>query len=139
MKKQVLAIGMRKAMMVAGFVSVLTVGAMAAPAENRKNTKLAQSEIEYVGTTKDGIVFNVKFENADAARFDLVIKNEYGDVVYQQQFSDKNFDKKILLVKEPGDAHLTFLIKAGDASYKESFDITTVIRTVEDVVVTSAK
>ncbi len=29
----------------------------------------------------------------------LIIKNEYGDVVYQQEFNDKNFDKKVLLTK----------------------------------------
>lgn len=139
MKKQVLKFGFRKVMMVAGFVSVLSFSAMAAPAATDKTAKTAQSEIEYVGTTKDGIVFNVKFENADSSKFDLIIKNEYGDVVYQQQYNNKNFDKKVILLKEPGEARLTFMIKAADATYKESFDISTVTRTVEDVVVKNTK
>ena len=138
MKKQVL--NFRKAMLVAVLVSAVSFSAMAAPAtsKNDKSDKTAQNNIQYVGTKDDGIIFNVKYDNADAAKFDLIIKNEYGDVVYQQSFSDKNFDRRVMLVKEPGDAHLTFIIKGAD-TYKQSFDITTVTRTVEDVVVKNSK
>jgi uncharacterized radical SAM superfamily protein len=138
MKKQVL--NFRKAMLVAALISAVSFSAMAAPAtsKNGKNEKTAQNNIQYVGTTDDNIVFNVKYDNADASKFDLVIKNEYGETVYQQTFNDKNFDKKVVLVKEPGDARLTFIIKGAD-TYKQSFDISTVTRTVEDVVVKKSK
>lgn len=120
----------------AGLVGSLSLSSLAATNKHQKETS---SAVQYVGTTEKGIVFNVKFDNADASKFDLIIKNEYGDVVYQQEFSDKNFDKKVLLMKEPGEAHLTFIIKTPSESYKQSFDISTVTRTVEDVVVTNAK
>jgi hypothetical protein len=138
MKKQVM--NFRKAMLVAALVSAVSFSALAAPAtsKNGKSDKTAQDYIQYVGTTGDNIVFNVKYDNADSAKFDLIIKNEFGDIVYQQSYNDKNFDKKVVLVKEPGDAHLTFIIKGAD-TYKQSFDITTVTRTVEDVVVKNSK
>ncbi len=134
MKKQVL--NFRKAMLVAALVSAVSFSAMAAPATNKndKSDKTAQNNIQYVGSTDNGLVFNVKYDNIDFAKFDLIIKNEYGEVVYQQTFNDRNFDKKVMLVKEPGDARLTFIIK-GAETYKQSFDITTVTKTVEDVVV----
>lgn len=135
MKKQVS--NFRKAILVATLISAVSFSAMAAPVAG-KEEKSAQNNIQYVGTTENGIVFNVKYNNADAARFDLIIKNEYGDVVYQQSFNDKNFDKKVVLVKEPGDARLTFIIKGAD-TYKQSFDISTVTRTVQDVVVKNSK
>jgi len=138
MKKQVL--NFRKAMVVAALVSAVSFSAMAAPAtsKNGKSDKTEHNNIQYVGTTDDGIVFNVKYDNADSSNFDLVIKNEFGEIVYQQTFNDKNFDKRVMLVKEPGDAHLTFIIKGAD-TYKQSFDISTVTRTVEDVVVKKSK
>ena len=134
MKKQVL--NFRKAMLVAALVSAVSFSAMAAPAtsKNDKSDKTAQNNIQYVGSTDNGIVFNVKYDNTDFAKFDLIIKNEYGEVVYQQTFNDRNFDRRVMLVKEPGDARLTFIIK-GAETYKQSFDITTVTKTVEDVVV----
>lgn len=139
MNKQVL--NFRKAMLVAALVSAVTFSATASPANGKdaKNEKSAQNNVQYVGTTDAGIVFNVKYDNADAAKFDLIIKNEYGDIVYQQAYNDTNFDKKVVLVKEPGDAHLTFIIRAANNDYKQSFDISTVTRTVEDVVVKNSK
>ena len=138
MNKQVM--NFRKAMLVAALVSAVSLSAMAAPAtiDNGKSDKTAQNSIQYVGTTDDGIVFKVKYDNADSAKFDLIIKNENGDVVYQQAFNDKNFDRRVVLVKEPGDARLTFIIRGAD-TYKQSFDITTVTRTVEDIVVKNSK
>ena len=139
MKKQVL--NFRKAMVVAALVSAVSFSAMAAPAtsKNDKSDKTAQNNIQYVGTTDDNIVFNVKYNNADSAKFDLIIKNQYGEVVYQQAYNEVNFDKKVVLLKEQGDAHLTFIIRTANNDYKQSFDITTVTRTVEDVVVKNSK
>ncbi len=135
MNKQVLKFGLKRAVILAGLVGTLSFSGFAA---NREDTKEATA-VHYVGTTEKGIVFNVKYDNADAAKFDLIIKNEYGDVIYQQQFNDKNFDKKVLLTKEPGDARLTFIIKSVSDNIRQSFDISTTTRTVQDVVVKNAQ
>ena len=139
MNKQVLKFGFGRAALVALFAGVLSFSSMAAVNETLKDAKASPSAVQYVGTSNDGIVFNVKHENADAAKFDLIIKNEYGDIVYQQQYNDKNFDKRVVLVKEGGDARLTFIIRSGNTSYKQVFNITTTTKTVEDVVVENAK
>ena len=135
MNKQVLKFGSR-VIILAGLVGTLSFSGMAASTKKEKD---AASAVQYVGTTDKGIVFNVKYDNNDASKFDLIIKNEYGDIVYQQQFNDKNFDKKVLLTKEAGDAHLTFIIRSASANIKQSFDITTSTRTVEEVVVKNAQ
>ena len=134
MNKQVLKFGSR-VIILAGLVGTLSFSSYAANKENEKEVSIVQ----YEGTTEKGIVFNVKYENAAASPFNLIIKNEYGEVVYQQQYNDKNFDKKVLLTKEPGDARLTFIIKSASVNLKQSFDITTSTRTVEDVVVKNAQ
>ena len=135
MNKQVLKFGSRM-IILAGLVGSLSLSGLAATRVNEKETA---SAVQYVGITDKGVMFNVKYNNADASKFELIIKNEYGEVVYQQQYNDKNFDKKVLLMKEPGDAHLTFIIKSASANIKQSFDITTTTRTVEDVVVKNAQ
>lgn len=135
MNKQVLKFG-SKAVILAAIAGTLSFSAIAA---DKASGKEAASAVQYVGTTESGIVFNVKYENATATPFSLIIKNEYGDVVYSQQYSDKSFDKKVMLTKEPGDARLTFIIKSSSANIKQSFDISTKTRTVEDVVVKNAQ
>lgn len=138
MKKQVLNFKFSRAIVLAAIAGTLSFSAMAGTT-NSKESKNTQSSVQYVGATNNGIVFNVKNENTEAGKFDLIIKNEFGEVVYQQQYSEKGFDKKIVLVKEPGDARLTFIIRSGNATYKQAFDINTTTRTVEDVVVKSAE
>ncbi len=135
MNKQVLKFG-QKVIVLAAIAGTLSFSAIAA---DKNSEKEAASAVQYVGTTEKGIVFNVKYDNAAATPFSLIIMNEYGDVVYQQQYSDKSFDKKVLLTKEPGDAHLTFIIKSASANIKQSFDISTTTRTVEDVVVKNSQ
>lgn len=135
MNKQVLKFG-SKAIVLAAFWGTLSFSATAA---GKVGDKEAGSAVQYVGTTEKGIVFNVKYDNATAAPFNLIIKNEFGDVVYSQQYSDTNFDKKVMLTKEPGDARLTFIIRSASANIKQSFDIVTTTKTVEEVVVKNAQ
>ena len=137
MNKQVVKFSIRRIIILAGLVGSLTFSAVAA--NHNEKDKKAPSVVQYVGATDSGIVFNVKYDNAEAAKFELIIKNEFGDVVYQQQFSDKSFDRKIVLVKEPGEAHLTFIIKSASETIKESFEISTSTRTVQEVVVKNVK
>lgn len=136
MNKQVLKFGIRRMVILAGLVGSLSLSGFAGTNKHEKETA---SAVQYLGTTDKGVVFNVKYDNADAASFSLIIKNEYGDVVYQQQYNDKNFDKKVLLTKEPGDARLTFIIRSSSANLKQTFDITTTTKTVEEVVVKNAQ
>ncbi len=136
MNKQVLKFGIRRMIILASLVGTLSFSGFAAA---NKGGKESASAVQYVGTTDKGVVFNVKYDNASAAPFSLIIKNEFGDVVYQQQYNDKTFDKKVLLTKEPGDARLTFIIRSSSANIKQTFDITTTTKTVEEVVVKNAQ
>ncbi len=136
MNKQVLKFGIRRMIILAGLVGSLSFSSFAA---TNKGGKEVPSAVQYVGATDQGVVFNVKYDNATAEPFSLIIKNEYGDVVYQQQFKDKNFEKKVLLTKEPGEARLTFIIRSVSANVKQTFDISTTTKTVEEVVVKNAQ
>ena len=135
MNKQTFKLAVKKVILMSGFVCALSLATYHTTQANSHTFASTKSAFHYVGTEENKIVFNVKFENPAESKFDLVITNENGDVVYKQSYSEKNFDKKIVLLKE-GDAHLTFAIKSKDVNYKESFDISTTTKVVEDVVVT---
>ncbi len=135
MKKQAFKFGFKRFIVLSGLVSVLTVTSSISVKATNKNTVPAESTIQYVGTNEKGIVFNVKYDNPTETKFNLTIKNEVGDIVFMQQYTDKNFDKKIILAKEPGEAHVIFSIKSASTDYKQSFDISTTTKEVEEVVV----
>lgn len=138
MKKQTLAFGFRRVVLASGLAIALTTAAINPTKANSIDT--TKSSIEYVGTTDKGIVFNVTYDNPTGEKFELVIKNSLGETVFQQKYNDVDFAKKVVLVKEPGDAHLTFAIRTPNKEdYAQSFDISTTARVVEDVIVKANK
>jgi len=90
--------------------------------------------IQYVGSTESNVVFSVKFENPTAQKFWLIVKNDAGETVYRQQFSDAHFSKSIYLVKDETEIHPTFVIRKGNDEVSHSFSINRTL--VENVVVT---
>lgn len=103
---------------------------------NEKNAKLSgdQVSVEYAGTKNNNFAFNVQFENTLAQKFQLIIKNDEGDVVYQEQYNDVHFAKTILLPKDLGEIHPTIIIRTGNQQVEHSFVANT--KLTESVVVT---
>ncbi|HXB95476.1 MAG TPA: hypothetical protein VNU70_09970 [Puia sp.] len=71
-----------------------------------------QVSIKYVGTTNNQVVFHVDFENATGERFVLIVRNDNGDVVYQQSFNDTRFSRNVLIDNGGADIQPTFVIRS---------------------------
>ena len=90
--------------------------------------------VQYTGSTEDGVMFNVKFDNAGAQKFWLIIKNNEGDVLFQEQFSDVHFNKNIQFLRDGDNLNPTFIIRSGKQEIKHTFAVNR--KMVENVVVT---
>jgi hypothetical protein len=73
-----------------------------------------QVSVKYQGTSDNNIIFKVEFENPTAEKFSLIIKNDNGDVVYHQQFSDAHFSKSVFFQNTDSEIHPTFIIRSGN-------------------------
>jgi len=73
-----------------------------------------QVSVKYQGTTENNIIFKVEFENPTSEKFSLIIKNDNGDVVYHQQFSDAHFSKSVFFQNTDAQIHPTFIIRTGN-------------------------
>jgi hypothetical protein len=93
-----------------------------------------QVSVQYVGSDDNHVIFSVKFENATAQKFWLIVKNDAGEIIYRQQFTDTHFSKSLFLEKDATEIHPTFVIRKGNDEVSHSFVVN---RTVtENVVVT---
>jgi len=90
--------------------------------------------VQYTGSTEDGVMFNVKFENTGAEKFWLIIKNNEGDVLFQAQFSDVHFNKNIQFLRDGDNVNPTFIVRSGKQEIKHTFVVNRTL--VENVVVT---
>ncbi|MFT3949247.1 MAG: hypothetical protein QM763_19945 [Agriterribacter sp.] len=92
------------------------------------------ASVKYIGRQDQTMFFNVKYNNVNASKFFVVIKDEDGVTLFQGAFTDSAFDKKFSLPKtETG--KVIFTISDKKNNYSESFEITTETRVVEDVIV----
>ena len=90
--------------------------------------------VNYIGATENNLVFHLEFNNTAAERFWLIIKNDAGDVVYQQAYKDAHFSKTIRLPKEEGEMHPTFVIRTANDQVERKFAVNRSVS--EKVVVT---
>ena len=93
-----------------------------------------QADVQYAGANEGAYLFRVEFNNPSAQRFTLIIKNEQGDVVYNEKFSDVNFDKTFHLPYDGSDIQPTFIIRTSNGDIKRSFYVSR--RVVENYQVT---
>ena len=83
---------------------------------NSKKSSLTdeQVSVKYQGTNENNVIFKVEFENPTAEKFFLIIKNDNGDVVYHQQFTDAHFSKSVFFQNTDSEIHPTFIIRSGN-------------------------
>ena len=131
------------------FMSVVLIAAsvaVLAPAVSKANdNKKAAIEIlstentasvQFAGSTESALLFDVKISNPKADKFTLVIQAEDGEVLFNKEYTDANFTKKVKLLKGGDNTSYKFTIKSSNKALENSFEVNTAIKTVDDVVVT---
>ncbi|PWU01034.1 MAG: hypothetical protein C5B52_07910 [Bacteroidetes bacterium] len=97
---------------------------------NEPNEKTAV--INYLGYQDQMLLFYVQYENNNASKFFVTIRQEDGTTIFQDAFSDKKFEKRFRVPIQ--DSHkLTFTISDRKSNYTQAFEIKASSRVVEDI------
>lgn len=79
------------------------------------------------------VYFNVKFENADGGRFDVLVNDVNGDNLYRATFTGKNFNKVFRAPVENG--KLVIIIRDSKDKTDHKFELSTESKMVEQIIV----
>ena len=79
--------------------------------------------VKYVGSTEEGLFFNVKYNNEKGQDFSILITDENGETLYEGSFSDKVFDKKFLLPEDSDASLVTISLKSGKDNFVKSYAV----------------
>ena len=91
--------------------------------------------VKYLGTQDDMVVFNVSYSNPDGSKFTLIVKDQDGQPLYSNSFSDKSFCKQFRLPKTDKD-RIVFVFRDGhDADVVKAFEINVNSRFVREVAI----
>ena len=139
MKKQImtnLSSVIRKAALGIGFASLVAFSFIPARA-NAQDPSPSGVVIRYIGSINNQPVFQIEFENQNAEAYNVSIKDEVGNTLYNEKFKDKKFSKKFQFERSTtDDMKLTFTLSGQKQRLTQVFEVNTSVRTVEDVVVT---
>lgn len=117
------------------FAAVLTLGfTSAALANDGKN--VIPVELKYLGKFKNQPLFELNFANAAESEFTVVIRDEYGTILYRENVKGGIGSKKFLLnTEELGTVDLQMEIIGKKTDKTVVFAINQNSRVIEDVVV----
>jgi hypothetical protein len=79
------------------------------------------------------VYFNVKFENADGGRFDILVNDVNGDNLYRATFTGKNFNKVFRAPVENG--KLVIIIRDSKDRTDHKFELSTESKLVQQILV----
>ena len=127
-----IAIALTAAMFLFG--SPLTSKANGGNSNKTATATEAPVSVTYQGVSDNNLVFKVDYENVSGGKFWLIIKNDNGDIIYHQQFSDVHFSKTIFLQNTDTEINPTFVIRANNNDIVRQFQVNKII--TETTVVT---
>lgn len=79
------------------------------------------------------VYFNVKFENADGSRFDIVVNDVNGDNLYRATFAGQHFNRVFRAPVENG--KLVIIIRNGKDKVDHKFELSAESKLVEQILV----
>src|SRR5262249_36771992 len=113
-----------KSVSVLATAAVLFVANPASANPTEKKPANGQVSVKYTGSNNKTVVFRLNFENTTAERFWLIIKNDAGEVVYEEQFTDLHFDRNIYLDVDETKIKPTFIIRLKDQDIERKLMVT---------------
>ena len=96
----------------------------------------AEAKITCVASESNLITFNVDYKNNEETPFVLELTDDSGLLLYKQKFTEKTFNKNILLKNMGEMVKVNFSIRSGKKVINQTFNITTETKLVENVLVT---
>jgi hypothetical protein len=116
-----------------GSVSLVTFANGNEPIGDRS---AATAEVKYIATKEGDGLFNVVYNNAAGSRFSISVLDEFGNKLYQGNFSDRQFNRKFKLADPESTSKLTFIIRNYGDNSVQRFQVDATDQLVEDVQVT---
>lgn len=92
-------------------------------------------EVTYQGLRDKKLAFNVNYKNESGQPFQLTIRNDQDQIIYLSKFETTPLNKTMLFSEFPDNSKLTFLITSGKQKIKQTFQINTEVKTVEEFIV----
>lgn len=94
-----------------------------------------QVAITFAGENEKILAFNIHYDNREGKPFLLELTADGHELLYQEKFNDKNFNKNLYLQNEREDCKLSFIIRDKKEVYKQTFHVSKLKKEQKDLVI----
>jgi len=121
-------------------LAVSCTTAFSTPALAIDEKKTIPVELKFMGNINDQPVFQLNFTNTEVNEYTVIVRDNSGFVLYKDKVKGSNMTQKFILNTEDlGDGELRFEIIGKKTDKTAVYEVNTVARPVEDVVVNKVK
>jgi len=140
MKKQSFVSIAKRSTVILGSLFLVAAATNNCKANNHTPVSIVDSlsstaEVVYAGYQDGMLAFKVNYKNLTGEKFTLKVKDSNGDIIYIQDFKDRNFNKTFLLARDIDTEHFTFIIGKKGTETAQSFRVGFSTEVLENVVV----
>ena len=121
-------------------LAVTCTTAFSTPALAIEEKKTIPVELKFAGNIDNRPVFLLNFTNTEVNEYTIIVRDSYGFVLYKDKVKGSNMTQKFIINTEDlGDGELQFEIIGKKTDKTAVYEVNTVARFVEDVVVSKVK
>jgi hypothetical protein len=100
--------------------------------ENADNTSALQ--VKFLGGDNQALLFNVKYDNKAGNTFRLSVLDENGEACFQDNYSARDFEKKIKIPRLTDTDYVIFLIRSAKENIQLSYKVKVTTKVVDETV-----
>ena len=121
-------------------LAVTCTTAFSTPALAIEEKKAIPVELKFLGNINNQPVIQLNFTNTEVNEYTVIVRDSYGVVLYKDKVKGRNMTQKFILNTEDlGDGEVHFEITGKKSDKTAVYEVNTVSRLVEDVVVSKVK
>ena len=121
-------------------LAVTSTTAFSTPALAIEEKKTIPVELKFLGNVNNQPVVQLNFTNTEVSEYTVVVRDSHGVVLYKDKVKGRNMTQKFILNTEDlGDGEVHFEITGKKTDKTAVYEVNTVSRIVEDVVVNQVK
>jgi hypothetical protein len=116
-------------------VLALLISSAGTPLRTSSNTESSTAlQVKFLGGDNQALLFDVKYDNKAGGTFKLTALDETGEACFQDNYSAKDFDKKIKIPRLTDTDYVIFLIRSAKQNVQLSYKVKVTTKVVDETV-----
>ena len=116
-------------------LGLLTISPIASTQEFiSEETSSSALQVKFIGGDNDVLFFDVKYDNKTGHTFKLSVLDENGEACFQDNYSTRDFEKKIKIPRLTDTDYVIFLIRSAKENIQLSYKVKVTTKVVDETV-----